>query len=105
MKADDKKLIYTLLKTADAYECGFTRPQFAGEPEFADDENTDMSFPGVTRESAQGSDVQIVTEFANANVAGSSPTMTHISRTDILHLCLQSCFFSSRRTHCPHQHS
>lgn len=79
MKADDKKLIYTLLKTADAYECGFTRPQFAGEPEFADDENTDMSFPGVTRESAQGSDVQIVTEFANANVAGSSPTMTESS--------------------------
>ena len=37
MKAEDKKLIYTLLKTADAYECSFTRPQFAAEPEFTDD--------------------------------------------------------------------
>ena len=37
MKASEKQLIYTLLKTADAYECGFTRPQFAGEPVFADD--------------------------------------------------------------------
>ena len=36
MKAEDKKLIYTLLKTADAYECGFTREKFAGEPEFSD---------------------------------------------------------------------
>ena len=37
MKAEEKKLIYTLLKTADAYECGFTRAQFAGEPEFKND--------------------------------------------------------------------
>ena len=37
MKADEKKLIYTLLKTADAYECGFTREKFAGEPVFNDD--------------------------------------------------------------------
>lgn len=59
MKAEDKKIIYTLLKTADAYECGYTRKQFAVEPEFTDDEMTGMSFPGSTRESAQGSDVQI----------------------------------------------
>lgn len=37
MKANDKQLIYTLLKTADAYECGYTRQKFAGEPVFADD--------------------------------------------------------------------
>ncbi len=37
MKADDKKLIYTLLKTADAYECGYIREKFAGEPVFTDD--------------------------------------------------------------------
>ena len=37
MKAEDKKLIYTLLKTADAYECGYAREKFAGEPMFVDD--------------------------------------------------------------------
>lgn len=37
MKAEDKKLIYNLLKTADAYECGYTRKKFVGEPDFADD--------------------------------------------------------------------
>ena len=37
MKANDKQLIYTLLKTVDAYECGYTREKFAGEPVFADD--------------------------------------------------------------------
>lgn len=37
MKANDKQLIYTLLKTVDAYECGYTRAKFAGEPLFTDD--------------------------------------------------------------------
>ena len=37
MKASEKQLIYTLLKTADAYECGYTREKFAGEPVFNDD--------------------------------------------------------------------
>lgn len=37
MNAKDKHTIYTLLKTADAYECGYTRPQFAAEPEFQND--------------------------------------------------------------------
>ena len=37
MKKEDKQLIYTLLKTADAYECGYTREKFSGEPEFSDD--------------------------------------------------------------------
>ena len=38
MKKEDKELIYTLLKTADAYECGYTRDKFAGEPCFEDDD-------------------------------------------------------------------
>ena len=37
MKADEKQLIYTLLKTADAYECGYTRNKFKTEPVFEDD--------------------------------------------------------------------
>ena len=40
MKAVEKQLIYTLLKTADAYECGYTREKFAGEPVFTDDAET-----------------------------------------------------------------
>lgn len=40
MKAADKQLIYTLLKTADAYECGYTREKFAAEPVFTDDAET-----------------------------------------------------------------
>ncbi len=40
MKAADKQLIYTLLKTADAYECGYTREKFATEPVFTDDAET-----------------------------------------------------------------
>lgn len=48
MKAEDKKIIYTLLKTADAYECGYTRKQFAVEPEFTDDieKSSDVQMPG-----------------------------------------------------------
>jgi DNA polymerase len=65
MKKEEKQLIYTLLKTADAYESGYTRPQFAGEPVFQDD--TEVSFPGVTGESRQSSDVEM---------PGSSPSMT-----------------------------
>ncbi len=37
MKAAEKQLIYTLLKTADAYECGYKREKFSGEPLFSDD--------------------------------------------------------------------
>jgi len=37
MKKEEKELIYTLLKTADAYECGYTREKFAGQPAFEDD--------------------------------------------------------------------
>ena len=43
MKANDKQLIYTLLKTVDAYECGYTRVKFAGEPLFTDDTENYMS--------------------------------------------------------------
>ncbi len=38
MKANEKQLIYTLLKTADAYESGYTRDKFKTEPVFEDDE-------------------------------------------------------------------
>ena len=50
MNAKDKHTIYTLLKTADAYECGFTREKFAREPVFVDDtetHNTVVSTPST----------------------------------------------------------
>lgn len=37
MKAEEKQILYNLLKTADAYECGYTRDKFNAEPEFTDD--------------------------------------------------------------------
>lgn len=48
MKKEDKQIIYTLLKTADAYECGYTRDKFTGEPEFTDDieRKTEAEMPG-----------------------------------------------------------
>ena len=70
MKAEDKKLIYNLLKTADAYECGYTRDKFAGKVEFTDDSETSMSFSSSTGESANACEKKIV---------GSSPTMTQNS--------------------------
>ncbi len=81
MKKEEKQLIFSLLKTADEYECGYTREKFAVEPVFTDDveeevqmsgsspnmtnnastnmTNTqaDVSFPGLTRESAQDNTV------------------------------------------------
>lgn len=37
MKADEKKLIYNILKTADAYICGYRRDIFKNNPTFKDD--------------------------------------------------------------------
>lgn len=48
MKAEDKKLIYNLLKTADAYECGYTRDKFTREPDFADDTENPVVEPVET---------------------------------------------------------
>ncbi len=48
MKANDKQLIYTLLKTADAYECGYTRDKFASMPEFEDDVESEVQMSGST---------------------------------------------------------
>lgn len=61
MKADEKQLIYTLLKTADAYECGYTRDKFKTEPVFEDDAEK------IKAEATIQSDEQM---------SGSSPNMT-----------------------------
>ena len=76
MNAKDKHTIYTLLKTADAYECGYTRPQFAGEPEFTDDtENPVIECERSERiESRSQSDL---TKFADANLPQNESTLVN----------------------------
>ena len=48
MKATDKQVIYNLLKTADAYECGYTRDKFAVEPNFTDNSDNTVVEPVET---------------------------------------------------------
>ena len=61
MKKEDKQIIYTLLKTADAYECGYTREKFAGELVFADDaeaiKNTVIEPVEITADTRNSQDV------------------------------------------------
>ncbi|BDC93191.1 uracil-DNA glycosylase [Treponema bryantii] len=73
MKAADKQLIYTLLKTADAYECGYTREKFAAEPVFTDDavtpqqEMTVEPIPTMTDSSANATSGLTIEEL-NAKI-------------------------------------
>ena len=71
MKADEKQLIYTLLKTADAYECGYTRDKFKTEPVFEDDAEK------IKAEATIQSDEQM---------SGSSPNMTEYETSGALSL-------------------
>ena len=89
MKADDKKLIYTLLKTADAYECGYVREKFAGEPVFEDD----LSFPDTPRESAMDSDMQLVVsrQTMTQNTSACAPEETHALSLDELNAKILRC--------------
>ena len=69
MKASEKQLIYTLLKTADAYECGYTREKFAGEPVFNDD----------------------IEKTSETEMSGSSPNMTQGLSLDELNAKILRC--------------
>lgn len=53
MKKEEKEIIYTLLKTADAYECGYTREKFTGEPVFVDDEMVECPQSGSIESTAE----------------------------------------------------
>ena len=76
MKAEEKKLIYTLLKTADAYECGFTREKFAGEVEFTDD--TEVEAVSTVVESVKTT-TELNTTTDTAVVSTSSTTDNTVS--------------------------
>lgn len=73
MKKDDKQLIYTLLKTADAYECGYTRDKFASMPEFEDDVESEVqmsgSSPNMTNNASQN-----ITQESIPNITQDSTT-------------------------------
>lgn len=71
MKANDKQLIYTLLKTADAYECGYTRVKFAGEPVFTDDTENNMS-EALKNSTEEGKSELVST---NSTISASSSTI------------------------------
>lgn len=78
MKKDDKQLIYTLLKTADAYECGYTRDKFASMPEFEDDVESEVQMSGSSPN---------MTNNASQNITQESiPNMTQDSTTNPLSL-------------------
>ena len=72
MKATDKQLIYTLLKTADAYECRYTRKMFAGEVEFTDD--TEVEAVSTVVEPVESRSQGDLTKFADTNLPPNEST-------------------------------
>ena len=86
MKKDDKQLIYTLLKTADAYECGYTRDKFASMPEFEDDVETEVQMSGSNPNMTNNVSHNL-TNNASQNITQESiPNMTQDSTTSPLSL-------------------
>ena len=78
MKKEDKQLIYTLLKTADAYECGYTREKFTGEVIFKDDTEK------AVVESEHNERIESTAELNNTdNSAELSPSSTPVSSTQV----------------------
>lgn len=78
MKKDDKQLIYTLLKTADAYECGYTRDKFASMPEFEDDVESEVQM--------SGSNPNMTNNVSQSITQESIPNITQDSTTNPLSL-------------------
>lgn len=86
MKKDDKQLIYTLLKTADAYECGYTRDKFASMPEFEGDVESEVQMSG-SNPNMTNSASQNLTNNASQNITQESiPNITQDSTTSPLSL-------------------
>lgn len=72
MKADEKKLIYDILKTADAHYCGYVRDIFKNRPIFKDDVflNSENSSPSQEISSAKVDENQ---ETLRANQKAEKP--------------------------------
>ena len=86
MKKDDKQLIYTLLKTADAYECGYTRDKFASMPEFEDDVETEVQMSGSNPNMTNNVSHNLTNNASHNITQESIPNMTQDSTTNPLSL-------------------
>ncbi|MCR4953718.1 MAG: uracil-DNA glycosylase [Treponema sp.] len=78
MKKEEKELIYNLLKTAEAYETGYSSKAFAVAPEFTDDveavaENT-AEETTTNRASVQGADTDAMEVVTQTGASGSTTT-------------------------------
>ena len=80
MKKEEKQLIYTLLKTADAYECGYTRGNFSGMPEFEDDLVSEVEMSGSHFDKL--SNRPNMTNDANSNTSASMTKEVSSSTSD-----------------------
>ncbi len=78
MKKEEKELIYTLLKTADAYECGYTRKKFTGQPVFEDDVNIEdgMAQPGSNPSMTNATNTSMSEAESPSMTSGASPDVT-----------------------------
>ena len=76
MKKEEKELIYNLLKTADAYETGYSSKAFAVTPSFTDDvetaEKNTVKETTANRASEQGADTDTVEAVTQMGASGST---------------------------------
>ncbi len=86
MKANEKQLIYTLLKTADAYECGYTRDKFASMPEFEDDVETEVQMSGSNPNMTNNVSHNLTNNASHNITQESIPNMTQDSTISPLSL-------------------
>ena len=84
MKANEKQLIYTLLKTADAYECGYTRDKFASMPEFEDDVESEVQMSGSNPNMTNNVSHNLTNNASQNTTQESIPNMTQDSTTNPL---------------------
>lgn len=65
MKAEEKQLIFNLLKTADTWNSGYLRPKFATNPDFKDDQTAETE--NKIEESASETEIKIQPQVQNKN--------------------------------------
>ena len=71
MKAQEKELIYNLLKAADAYNSGYTRANFLQNFEFLDDDegsiSKEVTLRNIKRILSTGIDISLYKETGYGN--------------------------------------
>lgn len=87
MKAEEKQILYNLLKTADAYEYGYTREKFTGSPDFNDDNKIIGSSPTMT----QGTNSSTIQESITSMAQESNQSATQGLSLDELNAKIMRC--------------